>query len=172
MALNVTSLDDLASIVAGLQDRIGALESKIASDEVALNVGWTLLTGFLVFFMQTGFVMVETGGVRRRHEISIMLKNVVGPCVTAISWWLVGFGIAFGDHPDRLNGFIGTQWFVFTDWETSPTPGSYWIWFYQVSNNYFIFFTLILSLCSGLSVPPHVLSYPVLWPKELVSELT
>jgi Amt family ammonium transporter len=81
--------------------------------------------------MQTGFVMVETGGVRRRHEISIMLKNVVGPCVTAISWWLVGFGIAFGDHPDRLNGFIGTQWFVFTDWETSPTPGSYWIWFYQ-----------------------------------------
>jgi hypothetical protein len=90
MALNVTSLDDLASIVAGLQDRIGALESKIASDEVALNVGWTLLTGFLVFcklnlkllswinppplVMQTGFVMVETGGVRRRHEISIMLK--------------------------------------------------------------------------------------------------
>ncbi len=49
MALNVTSLDELASIVAGLQDRIGALESKIAADEVAINVGWTLLTGFLVF---------------------------------------------------------------------------------------------------------------------------
>ncbi len=49
MALNVTSLDELAGIVAGLQDRIGALESKIAADEVSINVGWTLLTGFLVF---------------------------------------------------------------------------------------------------------------------------
>jgi Amt family ammonium transporter len=68
---------------------------------------WLILCAILVFFMQAGFAMVEAGSVGSKNAINILFKNVCDACISAIAFWLVGFGIAYGR---ASNGFIGTQY--------------------------------------------------------------
>jgi Amt family ammonium transporter len=63
---------------------------------VSLNVLWVLLAGFLVFFMQAGFALVETGFTRARSVAHTMMMNMMVFCIGAIGYWLVGFAIQFG----------------------------------------------------------------------------
>jgi len=76
--------------------------------------------GFLVFFMQAGFAMLEVGAVRSKNAQNILLKNVFDIAVGAILWWLLGYGFAYGTDS---GGFIGNTSFAgtgddfsFRDW--------------------------------------------------------
>ena len=69
----------------------------------AANTIWVLLGAALVFFMQAGFAMVETGFTRAKNAGNIIMKNVMDFAIGSILYWLVGFGIMFGVN----NGFIG-----------------------------------------------------------------
>ncbi|MGQ9866445.1 MAG: ammonium transporter [Pseudanabaenaceae cyanobacterium] len=69
---------------------------------------WVLLSGFLVFFMQTGFAMLEAGLVRQTGAINCLLENFIDAAITAIAFWAVGFGLAFGDS---WGGMLGTSGF-------------------------------------------------------------
>ena len=70
----------------------------------AVNTIWVLLGAALVFFMQAGFAMVETGFTRAKNAGNIIMKNLMDFSIGTPVFWLVGFGLMFGDG----NGFIGT----------------------------------------------------------------
>ena len=68
-----------------------------------MDVGWTLIAAALVFFMQAGFAMVETGFTRAKNAGNIIMKNLMDFSLGTPIFWLVGFGIMFG----TMNGFFG-----------------------------------------------------------------
>lgn len=70
----------------------------------SVNTIWVLLGAALVFFMQAGFAMVETGFTRAKNAGNIIMKNLMDFCIGTPVFWLIGFGLMFGDG----NGFIGT----------------------------------------------------------------
>src|SRR5215207_1870967 len=62
----------------------------------ATNILWLLLAGFLVFFMQAGFALVETGFTRKKNAAHTMLMNMMVFCIGAVGYWICGFAFAFG----------------------------------------------------------------------------
>ena len=62
----------------------------------ALDTIWTLLGAALVFFMQAGFAMVETGFTRAKNAGNIIMKNLMDFCIGTVVFWLIGFGLMFG----------------------------------------------------------------------------
>lgn len=70
----------------------------------AVNTIWVLVGAALVFFMQAGFAMVETGFTRAKNAGNIIMKNLMDFCIGTPVFWIIGFGLMFGDG----NGFIGT----------------------------------------------------------------
>ncbi len=78
----------------------------------AVDTTWVLVTGFLVFFMQCGFAMLETGLIRQTSAVNALLENFIDASLTAVAFWAVGFGIAFGTD---AGGLIGTSNFFLSD---------------------------------------------------------
>ena len=70
----------------------------------SVNTIWVLLGAALVFFMQAGFAMVETGFTRAKNAGNIIMKNLMDFCIGTPVFWLIGFGIMFGSG----NGFFGS----------------------------------------------------------------
>ena len=62
----------------------------------AVNTIWVLVGAALVFFMQAGFAMVETGLTRAKNAGNIIMKNLMDFCIGTPVFWLVGFGLMFG----------------------------------------------------------------------------
>jgi len=83
------------SIFAGTAS---AQDSGPPNEELAtaINIMWMLLCGFLIFFMQAGFALVETGFTRAKNVAHTMMMNMMVFCIGAIGYWLVGFGLQFG----------------------------------------------------------------------------
>jgi ammonium transporter, Amt family len=82
----------------------------ITSIKIGIDTVWVLLTGFLVFIMQLGFAVLETGMIRQTGAVNGLLENFLEAGVGAIVWWIVGFGIAFG--ADNGSGLFGTTLFM------------------------------------------------------------
>jgi len=61
----------------------------------AVSTIWVLIAAALVFFMQAGFAMVETGFTRAKNAGNIIMKNLMDFCIGSPTYWLVGFGIMF-----------------------------------------------------------------------------
>jgi ammonium transporter, Amt family len=61
-----------------------------------LDQVWILIAGFLVFFMQAGFAMLEGGFIRHTGVVNSLAENFMDACVTGIMFFIVGFGIAYG----------------------------------------------------------------------------
>jgi Amt family ammonium transporter len=72
------------------------LQSNVASLTVSANILWVLIAGFLVFFMQAGFALVETGFTRAKNVAHTMLMNMMVFCIGAIGYWICGFAFQFG----------------------------------------------------------------------------
>jgi len=102
-----------------------------ASNAVAINTVWTLLAAFLVFFMQAGFAMVETGLTRAKNAANIMMKNLMDFSVGSLAYWAVGFGIMFG--ADKM-GLFGTSGFFLSTGDPSTGDGLWQLafWMFQV----------------------------------------
>ena len=66
---------------------------------------WFLIGAALVFFMQAGFAMVETGFTRAKNAGNIIMKNLMDFCIGTVMFMFLGFGILLGE--DVLGGFIG-----------------------------------------------------------------
>jgi Amt family ammonium transporter len=84
---------------------------------------WVLVAAALVFFMQAGFAMVETGFTRAKNAGNIIMKNLMDFSLGSLFFWFIGFGIMFGAG----NGFFGAfDFFVQGDYNflglTVPTP--------------------------------------------------
>jgi hypothetical protein len=90
----------------------------------SLNILWLLLAGFLVFFMQAGFALVETGFTRAKNVSHTMMMNMMVFCIGAVGYWLVGFGLQFGAAYVKATGRIQSlrSNLVATETETIPLP--------------------------------------------------
>ncbi len=85
-----------------------------------LNTVWVLITAFLVFFMQAGFMGLEAGFARERESVNIMLECIVDTCLCGLLFFAFGFAFMFGEG----NGLIGYNYFFLnTDTATYGTTG-------------------------------------------------
>ena len=71
----------------------------------SVDVGWTLVAAALVFFMQAGFAMVETGFTRAKNAGNIIMKNLMDFSLGTPIFWILGFGIMFGAASPFFGGF-------------------------------------------------------------------
>ncbi|MEI6181462.1 MAG: hypothetical protein WCP31_11955, partial [Chloroflexales bacterium] len=60
-----------------------------------INTVWTLLAAFLVFGMQVGFQMLETGFARTRETVNILVEGIVDTCICGVLFWAFGFAFMF-----------------------------------------------------------------------------
>ncbi|MBO7369215.1 MAG: ammonium transporter [Clostridia bacterium] len=86
---------------------------------------WYLIGAALVFFMQAGFAMVETGFTRAKNAGNIIMKNLMDFCIGTVVFMLLGFGLMMGE--DALFGLIGVPnldlFAKFTEFIASPAEG-------------------------------------------------
>src|SRR5712671_3511605 len=75
---------------------IGDLVNQAGQNKIAINFVWTLVTGFLVMFMQAGFAIVETGLCRAKNANHTMMMNFMVYGVGMLAYWLIGFAIQEG----------------------------------------------------------------------------
>ena len=61
-----------------------------------INVVWTCVAAFMVFFMQAGFAMVEAGFTRAKNAVNILMKNLMDFSIGTIAFFVVGFTLMFG----------------------------------------------------------------------------
>lgn len=71
---------------------------------VAINTIWTLIAAILVFMMQAGFAMLETGFTQAKNATNIMMKNLMDFSIGTLAFWAVGYGIMFGVDTFFLTG--------------------------------------------------------------------
>ncbi|MBU0968615.1 MAG: ammonium transporter [Proteobacteria bacterium] len=92
------------------------------------NYLWTLIAAALVFFMQAGFAMVETGFTRAKNAVNIMMKNLMDFSMGSIAFWAVGFGLMFGT---TSTGWFGTSDFFLSGWTPDGDPWVLAFWMFQ-----------------------------------------
>jgi Amt family ammonium transporter len=105
----------------------------VPDTQVMLDTVWTLVAAFLVFLMQAGFAMAESGFTRQKNAANIVMKNLMDFGMASISFWVIGFALMFGTG----NALIGTTgWFAgppeafaSLDWATPPLMAK---WLFQV----------------------------------------
>lgn len=72
----------------------------------SIDTMWVLIGAALVFFMQAGFAMVETGFTRAKNAGNIIMKNLMDFACGTVVYWLIGFSIMYGET-ELINGIIG-----------------------------------------------------------------
>jgi Amt family ammonium transporter len=93
-------------------------EAALKTEDVVnpLNTVWVLVTAFLVFFMQAGFMMLEGGFARTREVSNVMAECIVDTAMCGLLFYAFGFAFMFGEG----NGWIGHQYFFLQN-----TPATY-----------------------------------------------
>jgi len=106
---------------------IFAAETTAASNAIAIDTIWTLLAAILVFFMQAGFAMVESGFTRAKNAGNIIMKNLMDFSVGSLIYWAFGFALMFGAG----NEFVGMEGFFlnsnFENLGLSIPVSAFWI---------------------------------------------
>ncbi|GIW44172.1 MAG: ammonium transporter [Candidatus Binatia bacterium] len=107
----------------------GAEETNpFADPKVMMDTMWTLVTAMLVFFMNLGFAMVESGLCRAKNTVNILAKNFIVFGVSSLAFLALGWGLMFGNG----NSFVGTEglWFL-SGPDNSPATGDAYQGAYQ-----------------------------------------
>ncbi len=95
-----------------------AQDGQVAT-QVVLDTLWVLLAAMLVFFMNAGFAMLETGLCRAKNAVNILAKNFIVFALASMAFWAAGFAIMFGDG----NSFLGYSGWVLSGSDNSPATG-------------------------------------------------
>ena len=101
--LGIAGLALLWAVPALAQDEFSA---ALADNKVMLDTLWTMVAGFLVFFMNAGFALVESGFCRSKNTVNILAKNFIVFAIACLTFWATGFALMFGDG-NALLGFKG-----------------------------------------------------------------
>ena len=135
----------------------GMCPTSIASNE-SLDLLWVLLSAFLLLLFQVGSTLLELGSVCLHNTKNILVKNVGECCISAICFYILGFGLAFVDG----NAFIGDNGFAFTgeyfrkDDPYHPYEGyNYAYWLYEWA----ILATIISIISGAIAERVNTLSY-------------
>ena len=97
----------LAGLIAAGAGSVMAEEAPATADSVQtnLNVVWTLIAGILVFTMQAGFALVETGFTRAKNAANIMMKNIMDFAAGSLGFYILGAALMFG--ASKAAGWFG-----------------------------------------------------------------
>lgn len=107
--------------------------TPVLSQDVA-NILWLCIAAFLVFFMQAGFALVETGLTRAKNAVNIMMKNMLDFTFGAVLFWAVGYAIMYSSGDSNIFGFDPSLAFLSNANAPSDMSG-YAVsaaWFFQV----------------------------------------
>ena len=97
-----------------------ALDALKSSMQVGIDTMWVLIAAFLVFFMNLGFGMVESGLCRAKNTVNILSKNFIVFAIASVSFWVIGWGLMFGNG----NPFMGLEGLFFVGGaDNSPAIG-------------------------------------------------
>jgi hypothetical protein len=96
-------------IAASLYPATPAFAQSDLPGKEAIDVIWLAMASALVFFMQAGFALLESGMSRSKNCINVVMKNYTDVCVGSLFFWQVGFGLMFGANP---SGWFGTSGFA------------------------------------------------------------
>jgi Amt family ammonium transporter len=108
--------------------QIATLGAQLVDQKVMMDTVWVLVTGMLVFFMNLGFAMVESGFCRAKNCVNILSKNFIVFAASSLAFWVLGWGLMFGDG----NGFVGLSglWFI-GGADNSPATGDAYVGVYS-----------------------------------------
>jgi len=107
----------------------------VESLATSISYVWVLVAGVLVFFMQAGFALLESGSTRSRNAGSVFMKNLMDFCMCGLAFWAFGFALMFGGSGlapglDTGNSVVGTSGFLLSG-EASSTDTAL-LWFFQM----------------------------------------
>ena len=114
-----------------------AQAEEVMTSALAANTVWVVVSAALVFFMQAGFALLESGMSRAKNSVNVMMKNYMDVCLGSLLFWLVGYGLMFGSN---TSGFIGTSHFMLSGVES---------WDYTVLLFQTMFAATAVTICSG-----------------------
>ena len=110
----------MAFLINPLSANEGEVLKSITTLRTAIDTVWVLFAAFLVFFMNLGFAMVESGLCRAKNAVNILAKNFIVFAIASIAFWIIGFGLMYGDG----NGFLGFKGLFFASGtDNSPLIG-------------------------------------------------
>mmetsp|Transcript_29300 Transcript_29300/g.68198 ORF Transcript_29300/g.68198 Transcript_29300/m.68198 type:complete len:519 (+) Transcript_29300:62-1618(+) len=158
--------DDLATAdtiarMQALEEKINALEHQLRGSQekrnrqltmidtsvidslaTSIDTVWIMAAGLICFFLQAGFGCLEAGAVRAKNAKNIMLKNLMDAVVGGVTYYLVGWGLAYGDSDtgDSINPYIGWGNFALSPAKEQDYLG----WFFQ-----YVFAATIATIVSG-----------------------
>lgn len=122
----------LVFLIAGITSAMAADSSAVQSTstltQTHLNYVWTILAAVLVFFMQAGFALLETGFTRSKNAVNIIMKNLMDVSAGCLAFFAVGFGLMFGVS---LGGWIGTDGFFLNGIEGQDATWTYAFFLFQ-----------------------------------------
>ena len=84
-------------MINSLITNIPLMLQDTAAIEGDMGMLWMLLSGILVFFMQAGFTLVESGMTQSKNAVNIAMKNLLDICVGSLTYWLVGYSLMYGE---------------------------------------------------------------------------
>lgn len=108
-----------------------AVDSLKSSMQVGIDTVWVLFTAFLVFFMNLGFAMVESGLCRAKNTVNILAKNFIVFAISSAAFWIIGWGLMFGNG----SPFAGLEGIFFVGGaDNSPAMGDAYKGVYSAIN--------------------------------------
>ncbi|BFI42051.1 ammonium transporter, Amt family [Marchantia polymorpha subsp. ruderalis] len=110
--------------------KFDGISSALVSQTYAIDNTYLLFSTYLVFSMQIGFAMLCAGSVRAKNTMNIMLTNVLDAAAGGISFYLFGFGFAFGRSSNN-NRFIGSNFFALHAYPNAENSLDYSFFLFQ-----------------------------------------
>ncbi len=81
---------------AGSAQKADAVQDQAGHNKISINYVWLFLGGCLVFFMQAGFALLETGFCQKKNALHVMMTNFMIFGIGVIAFYFIGFGLMFG----------------------------------------------------------------------------
>lgn len=108
----------LLSVVLALAPVSPAALAADGLTRAAVDTVWVATSAALVFFMQAGFALLESGMARSKNAVNVLMKNYMDVCTGSLIFWLIGFGLMFGHN---ATGWFGASHFA-------PNSAASWDW--------------------------------------------
>jgi Amt family ammonium transporter len=97
---------------------LSAPTPALAADGSGADMVWLVTASALVFLMQAGFALLESGMSRAKNALNVVMKNYMDVCLGTLVFWAIGYGLMFGANP---SGWFGTSDFALAEADT-------WTW--------------------------------------------
>lgn len=111
--------------------------ATLAEITAGMDTVWLMIASALVFFMQAGFALLESGMCRAKNAVNVIMKNYVDVCLGSLAFWMVGYGLMFGDN---VTGWFGESHYLLNTAE----PGEYSFLLFQM-----MFAATCVTIASG-----------------------